>query len=69
MKAIHNNKKINYFKDKLCLIHQRYKMKAIHNSEGVFPYTYQTVFNTSKIQNESNSQQEFCSQLFRLHCV
>ena len=31
-------------------------MKAIHNSFKVFIFCSHTVFNTSKIQNESNSQ-------------
>ena len=40
----------------LCLIHQRYKMKAIHNVSQTDNSLFGTVFNTSKIQNESNSQ-------------
>ena len=40
----------------LCSIRQRYKMKAIHNLPTVIPFWNSTVFNTSKIQNESNSQ-------------
>ncbi len=31
-------------------------MKAIHNSPSGLPPSFETVFNTSKVQNESNSQ-------------
>ncbi len=40
----------------LCSIRQRYNLKAIHNFEMPSPNTGVAVFNTSKIQSESNSQ-------------
>ena len=33
-------------------------MKAIHNTIGKLEFTFVAVFNISKIQNESNSQQQ-----------
>ncbi len=56
MKAIHNYAKISASNILLCSIRQRYKMKAIHNANTIAIGAYNTVFNTSKIQNESNSQ-------------
>ena len=53
----------------LCSIFQRYKMKAIHNRRKVFPFFFYTVFNISKIQNESNSQLIWLGLLSLSHCV
>ncbi len=44
-------------------------MKAIHNGSVGFPFNPLTVFNTSKIQNESNSQHNFVSKKPTRHCV
>ncbi len=41
----------------LCSIFQRYKSKAIHNTTGTNESCFCAVFNISKIQIESNSQQ------------
>ena len=57
MKAIHNKFVVFLVKKLLCSIRQRYKMKAIHNGKDIIQSWFETVFNTSKIQNESNSQQ------------
>ena len=43
-------------------------MKAIHNAIGQDAMTKVTVFNTSKIQNESNSQQMDILQNDITHC-
>ena len=56
MKAIHNIFAKHFSFKPLCLIFQRYKMKAIHNSNFIPSISACTVFNISKIQNESNSQ-------------
>jgi len=40
----------------LCSIFQRYKLKAIHNSERGEAVISDVVLNISKIQTESNSQ-------------
>ena len=40
----------------LCSIFQRYKSRAIHNSDTILFTTVDAVFNISKIQIESNSQ-------------
>jgi len=53
----------------LCSIRQRYKMKAIHNGNGKILERTLTVFNTSKIQNESNSQRALVMMIFALDCV
>ena len=42
----------------LCSIFQRYKSKAIHNAIRFRSSSYWAVFNISKIQIESNSQQQ-----------
>ena len=44
-------------------------MKAIHNNGGNTRGARQTVFNTSKIQNESNSQQQKKKNQMKHHCV
>ena len=44
-------------------------MKAIHNAEMKKIEQAQTVFNISKIQNESNSQQGFDIFTFTFDCV
>ena len=69
MKAIHNDSCFMLFKTILCLIHQRYKMKAIHNEFLSIKYSDSTVFNTSKIQNESNSQQSNYLIKYSINCV
>ena len=56
MKAIHNSICIEVNFCTLFSILQRYKMKAIHNCGVELNIPIITVFNTSKIQNESNSQ-------------
>ena len=56
MKAIHNLSLKIHAMGVLFSILQRYKMKAIHNSLLFAIFQVETVFNTSKIQNESNSQ-------------
>ena len=69
MKAIHNTFSLNTPHVPLCSIRQRYKMKAIHNNNHFTNIAIGTVFNTSKIQNESNSQLiiEVCLKM--KHCV
>ena len=44
-------------------------MKAIHNVIALLDNLTETVFNTSKIQNESNSQRETLSKIFEKNCV
>ena len=56
MKAIHNTSAYTSNNTLLCSIRQIYKMKAIHNLIAIVIYSFITVFNTSNIQNESNSQ-------------
>ena len=41
----------------LCSIGQRYNLKAIHNQVNEASNLHRVVFNRSKIQSESNSQQ------------
>ena len=53
----------------LCSIFQRYKMKAIHNKVGRKYFSLKTVFNISKIQNESNSQRRLVSRPDGGYCV
>jgi len=54
---------------RLCSIFQRYKSKAIHNHQKVcIPFDF-TVFNLSKIQIESNSQQLLEVAIILPHCV
>ena len=43
-------------------------MKAIHNEVRIEKIGTETVFNTSKIQNESNSQQPHCSSFVANYC-
>jgi len=54
---------------KLCSIFQRYKSKAIHNAQMEQQCLLITVFNLSKIQIESNSQQRFALLLLSTDCV
>jgi len=54
---------------KLCSILQRYKSRAIHNSLPYMPSILIAVFNTSKIQIESNSQQRPQSPVQWICCV
>ena len=56
MKAIHNRMAKTKKCLQLCSIRQIYKMKAIHNAKIAQLMNAITVFNTSNIQNESNSQ-------------
>ena len=44
-------------------------MKAIHNNGGGMMQFLITVFNTSKIQNESNSQHPLQIPLYSSDCV
>ena len=44
-------------------------MKAIHNITLHLRFQQLTVFNTSKIQNESNSQQYKGFNIFKPNCV
>ena len=68
MKAIHN-RIICLFRNKLLFsILQRYKMKAIHNNVRDFINPKGTVFNTSKIQNESNSQPLNMPKWLKYYC-
>ena len=53
----------------LCSIFQRYKMKAIHNHQIALIFELRTVFNISKIQNESNSQRHACNDDHFIYCV
>ena len=53
----------------LCSIRQRYKMKAIHNKKSAPINIFQTVLNTSKIQNESNSQQIIKTRKIQINCA
>ena len=56
-----------HFGKLLCSIRQRYNLKAIHNFIITFKSSISAVLNTSKIQFESNSQQESVSK-FRYSC-
>ena len=53
----------------LCSIGQRYNLKAIHNLKDENKYLNNVVFNRSKIQSESNSQQGEGSNLLGVCCV
>ncbi len=44
-------------------------MKAIHNLSTLYILFNSTVFNTSKIQNESNSQPMFVEYFIPYYCV
>ncbi len=44
-------------------------MKAIHNADWSVDQTGATVFNISKIQNESNSQRAGYTNVAAVHCV
>ena len=44
-------------------------MKAIHNVYDNNLKSKKTVFNTSKIQNESNSQRQGTTRKISTHCV
>ena len=44
-------------------------MKAIHNKSQFDNYEFNTVFNTSNIQNESNSQLNVDGVRYRVNCV
>ncbi len=44
-------------------------MKAIHNRKKNYSYNNNTVFNTSKIQNESNSQHGWFARNGQFDCV
>ena len=53
----------------LCSIFQRYKSKAIHNTLWHSQNSDTTVFNLSKIQIESNSQQQWAAEFLNIDCV
>jgi len=54
---------------RLCSILQRYKSRAIHNPPSAMPGAFFAVFNTSKIQIESNSQLFPLRRLDEISCV
>ena len=54
---------------KLCSILQRYNSKAIHNVKSIDWWLLPAVFNTSKIQFKSNSQQKTTSIKSTNGCV
>ena len=56
-----------YAQAELCSIHQRYNSKAIHNKSKGSDVAGVAVFNTSKIQFESNSQRRH-NQLYTSFC-
>mgnify|MGYP006995650450 CR=1 FL=1 len=53
----------------LCSISQRYKLKAIHNLLNIVVLLSTVVFNISKIQIESNSQQTTATSFVYDSCV
>ena len=53
----------------LCSIFQRYKSRAIHNTQLWKHFSPPAVFNISKIQIESNSQQIVCKGIRSHGCV
>ena len=57
------------FMFQLCSIFQRYKSKAIHNSQSEGTHITEAVFNLSKIQIESNSQHPVTVSSFGKSCV
>ena len=62
LKANHNKIVEGSLIPKLCSIRQRYNLKANHNRLMMCFSQNQVVFNTSKIQFESKSQQDVATQ-------